>query len=140
MALRTGQAPGAVRYHQSRAVLASAGLDGPMWLWDPVDGVQLRVLTGHPGGVLTVSWGRVDGGPVLASAGYDGTVRLWGSQRSARAVIRFENPLFGVSASPDGWLGVAGLGGVAVLAIHSEAFANPQTAQRLSFSAARPQR
>jgi WD40 repeat protein len=116
-----------------RPVLASAGYDATVRLWDPADGAQLPVLTGHTSPVFALAWGNVDGGPVLASAGFDGRARLWDPRGLREAVIRFENPLLGVSVSPDGWLGVAGLGGVAVLVIHSKAFVNPQTGNDCPF-------
>ena len=117
-------------------VLASAGLDGSVRLWDPVGGAQLRVLTGHNGGVLALAWGSLSGSTVLISAGSDAIVRLWDPRRFREVVIKFENLLLDVSISPDGRLGIAGLGGLAVLEINSGAFANPQTAQQSSFSAA----
>jgi len=117
-------------------VLASAGLDGTVRLWDPADGTQLRVLTGHTGWVQAVAWGMLNGKTVLASVASDAAVRLWDPRRPQEAVVRFDNPLFGVSVSPDGWLGITGLEGLAVLAIHTQAFTNPQTAQRSSFAVA----
>jgi WD40 repeat protein len=60
-----------------KTVLASAGYDGTVRLWDPATGTQLSVLTGDTGGVFAVAWGVLDGVPVLASASYNGTVRLW---------------------------------------------------------------
>ena len=63
---------------EGRPMLASAGLDGTVRLWDPPNGVQLQVLEGHRGPVLAISWGGLEGRPMLASAGgSDGTVRLW---------------------------------------------------------------
>ncbi|MGH8897214.1 MAG: trypsin-like peptidase domain-containing protein [Egibacteraceae bacterium] len=112
-------------------VLASAGADGIVRLWDSAGGEQVQVLEGHRGWVWALSWGTLDGAPVLASAGLDGvdaTVRLWDPRRPRTAVIDFVGPLFAVSISPDGWLGVAGWEGLAVLIIRAEAFANLQTA------------
>ena len=59
-------------------VLASAGADGTVRLWDPAD--QSRVgqpMTGHTDWVRAVTAVTVGGRALLASAGDDGTVRLW---------------------------------------------------------------
>ncbi|MEU4645619.1 WD40 repeat domain-containing protein, partial [Micromonospora sp. NPDC023814] len=62
-------------------VLATAGADGTVWVWDVSDprasaplGQPLR---GHTGTVMAVVFGRVGGLDVLATAGADGTVRVW---------------------------------------------------------------
>ncbi|MFD8002989.1 trypsin-like peptidase domain-containing protein, partial [Streptomyces mirabilis] len=60
-----------------RTLLASAGNDGTVRLWNPDTGDSVRVLQGHAGAVralcpLPTAWGVV-----LASAGNDGTIRLW---------------------------------------------------------------
>ncbi|MGH8895774.1 MAG: WD40 repeat domain-containing protein [Egibacteraceae bacterium] len=85
----------------SAPVLASAGGDGTVRLWDPADG----------GLVLAVVWGTLDSASVLVSTGIDGTVRLWDPSRPRAAVIKLEESLFSVSISPDGWLAIAGWGG-----------------------------
>jgi hypothetical protein len=72
------------------ALLASAGADGTVRLWDPATGGPRAVLEGHPGWV----WGVCavpgpGGGALLASAGVDGTVRLWDpATGSPRAVLQ----------------------------------------------------
>lgn len=58
-------------------VLASAGADGTVRMWDPVARAQLRVLRGHAGEVFALAWGVLGGMPVLASAGADDAIRLW---------------------------------------------------------------
>ena len=56
-------------------LLASAGGDGTVRLWDPVTGEAAAILHGHAGRVEDVLFSP--DGRLLASAGRDGTVRLW---------------------------------------------------------------
>ena len=60
-----------------RTLLASAGNDATVRLWDPTTGVQERELIGHAGRVNAVSVVVVNGRTLLASASDDATVRLW---------------------------------------------------------------
>jgi len=56
-----------------RTLLASAGGDGTVRIWDPATGELQRTLKGHTGRVYAV---EVDRRTLLASAGDDGTVRI----------------------------------------------------------------
>ncbi|ASW56822.1 WD40 repeat domain-containing protein [Plantactinospora sp. KBS50] len=79
-----------------RPVLASAGIDGTVRLWDPSeDDAGHRTLQGHVGGVRAVAFGQTDGRTFLASAGADGTVRLW----DAEAGVPAAEPLTGHSGT-----------------------------------------
>ncbi|GAA4633053.1 hypothetical protein GCM10023196_069050 [Actinoallomurus vinaceus] len=61
-----------------RTVLASAGEDEVIRIWDPVDGRQILVLDGHPGCVFDLwVFTAADGRTLLASAGADELVRVW---------------------------------------------------------------
>ena len=56
------------------SLLASAGLDGSVRLWDPATGRSIRTFVGHKGGAHSVAFSA--DGSMLASAGADGDVRL----------------------------------------------------------------
>ena len=58
------------------ALLATAGRDNHIKLWDMATGTQLATLEGHERPVLTLSFSP--DGALLASGSGDNTVRLWG--------------------------------------------------------------
>src|SRR5216683_3847663 len=84
------------------AVLASAGSDGAVRLWDIAAGRERVSLTGHRGPVLSVAFSTY--AAVLASAGSDGAVRLWdiaaGQERVA--LTGHGGPVQSVAFSPGG--------------------------------------
>ncbi|MEV4432980.1 TIR domain-containing protein [Streptomyces sp. NPDC049585] len=61
--------------HPTRTLLATAGDDRTVRLWDPLSGEETARLTGHTGRVLALAFSP--DGTLLASGGEDGTVRLW---------------------------------------------------------------
>ena len=79
-------------------LLASAGDDQTVRLWDPNTGAAIGdSLSGHSGWVSSLAFGTTARGqPLLASASGDGTVRLWNPGTSAP----IGDPLFGHS----GWV------------------------------------
>jgi RNA polymerase sigma factor (sigma-70 family) len=56
-------------------VMATAGWDGVVRLWDPATGNELRRFAGHEGWVFSVAF-SLDG-QTLASGGKDRTIRVW---------------------------------------------------------------
>jgi WD40 repeat protein len=60
-----------------RDLLASAGDDRTVRLWDPVTGELVRTLDGHTDWVTAVCGVRAGDRDLLASGADDGTVRLW---------------------------------------------------------------
>src|SRR5215470_9363209 len=63
-----------------RQLLASAGADGTVRIWDPQTGRQHTMLEGRGGVLWSVCPVTVAGKQLLASAGEDGTVRIWDPQ------------------------------------------------------------
>ncbi|MFI7446504.1 trypsin-like peptidase domain-containing protein [Nonomuraea sp. NPDC049714] len=60
-----------------RTLLATAGEDATVRVWDPATGTQVRTLTGHTASVTAVLAFTLAGRTVLATAGMDRTVRTW---------------------------------------------------------------
>src|SRR5437763_1464588 len=90
-------------------LLATAGFDGSVKLWDLAGRKELRTLAGHSGPVYGVSF-SADG---LASAGFDRTLRLWdpAAGKELHKVGLPDDP-YAVAVAPDGKrVAVAGYAG-----------------------------
>ncbi|PZW41874.1 WD-40 repeat-containing protein [Humitalea rosea] len=93
-------------------LLASAGFDSAVILWDPAAGTARRVLRWHAGGVNALAM-LADGR--LASAGADGRIALWHPEDPgpdpAQVLGGHTAPVAGLAAAPDGRLASAGWDG-----------------------------
>ena len=64
-----------VAWNSDGSVLATAGMDGGIYLWNPRTGQLLDQIFGHEGRIYGLSY--VDGENKLVSASTDHTVRIW---------------------------------------------------------------
>jgi WD40 repeat protein len=79
-------------------LLASAGDDGLVRLWDLDGKPRGEPLKGHTERVCAVAFSQ--SGDTVASASSDGTVRLWNLDGSVRKTISVGEPVFTVAFSP----------------------------------------
>ncbi|GFJ93162.1 trypsin-like peptidase domain-containing protein [Phytohabitans rumicis] len=80
-----------------RSLLASAGDDGTVRVWDPATGTELHRLEGHTSAVTAVCAVTADDRALIASAGTDQTVRTWDPATGAN-LRRIRNPTGPVNA------------------------------------------
>jgi WD40 repeat protein len=92
----------AVALSPDATLVATAGTDGTVLIWDRATCRELHKLTGHTGWVWDVAFGPKGG--FLVTAGADKTVRLWdvATGRLLLTVTGHTAELTGVDISPDG--------------------------------------
>lgn len=92
----------AVAFAPGGKILAAAGYDGAVRVWDTTTGNLLHTLTGHGDSAHAVAFSP--DGSLLATAGEDGRVRLWDAAtgKSLRDLDGHRGRVWGVCFSPDG--------------------------------------
>lgn len=91
-----------VRFSPDERLLATAGYDAKIVLWDVQSGKPLRTLSGHNGAVFGVAFNP--DGSLLASASGDQTVKVW-RVRDGERLDTLKEPqgeVFDVCFTPDG--------------------------------------
>jgi len=83
-------------------LLATAGADGIVKLWDALAGREVATLYGHTGGVTSVSWSP--DGKQVATASKDQTIKLWDALTSTKVgtLLGHTSEVNSVSWSPIG--------------------------------------
>lgn len=94
----------ALTFSPSGRMLASAGADQTIRLWEPDTGRDIRILRGHTGPVRALAFSP--DGRMLASGSGDTTVRLWetATGKEIRALSTRFGAIRGLGFSPDGAL------------------------------------
>jgi WD40 repeat protein len=92
----------ALAFSPTEALLATAGDDGKVHLWDTKTWKVVRTLAGHDGSIRAISFSS--DGKRLATGSSDTTARLWevGSGKELAAYPGHLGAVTGVSFSPDG--------------------------------------
>jgi WD40 repeat protein len=91
-----------VAWHPARRLIAAAGQDGAVRLWDPDRNTVVARLDGHGSGALQVAFSP--DGTLLAAASATGIVRVWDvAARAVRQEMRVTNGAqHAVAFAPDG--------------------------------------
>ena len=101
-AARTGGIAALTCWHRPGGgpMLASAGTDGTVRVWDAsTGGTAAAPFVGHTAAVWALtSWSTSAGGPRVASSGTDGTIRIWDPEREAAATEHIQGHTHRVEA------------------------------------------
>jgi WD40 repeat protein len=119
----------AVAFHPEEKILASAGLDGSIRLWNTDTGKLLRILVGHAGPVNALAWSPTNAVAIqpeidklrLASASEDGTVRLWDVASGNGKILRSQEGPVSAVGWIDGGKSLAARTGVNTVSIWAKA-------------------
>jgi len=89
-------------FSPDESLVATAGYDSEIVLWDASTGKSLRKLTGHNGAIFDLAFSP--DGNVLASACADETVKLWSVQTGERldTLGQSEGEVYAVDFTPNG--------------------------------------
>jgi len=92
----------AVAFAPNGKLLAAAGYDGEVRVWDAATGARRHTFTGHGGAARAVAFSP-DGSRV-ATGGEDGRVHLWDAAtgRSLRTLDGHRGSVWGLAFAPDG--------------------------------------